>query len=196
MSVSKTICGCNFCSVPLWRLKSSRLFTQPFIHQRKYQRSASLAFVRGIHRWPANSPHKTASNTEKVSIWWRHHVLSWRLIGIIVGGWATYICVSKLAFIGSDNGLSPGRHQAIIWTNVGISLIRPLGTNFSEIYIEICIFSFKKVHLKMSAAKYRPYCPGLNVLTPNGPSPSYHSLIDPQMNSQDESSCCFRYHVN
>ena len=26
--------------------------------QRKYQSSASLAFVRGIHRWPVNSPHK------------------------------------------------------------------------------------------------------------------------------------------
>ena len=27
-------------------------------HQRKLQSSASLAFVRGIHWWPANSPHK------------------------------------------------------------------------------------------------------------------------------------------
>ena len=27
-------------------------------HQRKHQSSASLAFVRGIHRWPVNSPHK------------------------------------------------------------------------------------------------------------------------------------------
>ena len=26
--------------------------------QRKYQSSASLAFVRGIHRGPVNSPHK------------------------------------------------------------------------------------------------------------------------------------------
>ena len=26
--------------------------------QRKYQSSASLAFVWGIHRWPVNSPHK------------------------------------------------------------------------------------------------------------------------------------------
>ena len=26
--------------------------------QRKYQSSTSLAFVRGIHRWPVNSPHK------------------------------------------------------------------------------------------------------------------------------------------
>ena len=27
-------------------------------YQRKLQRSASLAFVRGIHRWPVNSPYK------------------------------------------------------------------------------------------------------------------------------------------
>ena len=26
--------------------------------QRKHQSSTSLAFVRGIHRWPVNSPHK------------------------------------------------------------------------------------------------------------------------------------------
>ena len=34
---------------------------QPFIQgadQRKHQSSMSLAFVRGIHRWPVNSPHK------------------------------------------------------------------------------------------------------------------------------------------
>ena len=28
------------------------------VDQRKHQRSASLASVRGIHRWPVNSPHK------------------------------------------------------------------------------------------------------------------------------------------
>ena len=28
------------------------------VHQRKHQSSASLAFVRGIHRGPVNSPHK------------------------------------------------------------------------------------------------------------------------------------------
>ena len=27
-------------------------------NQRKHQSSTSLAFVRGIHRWPVNSPHK------------------------------------------------------------------------------------------------------------------------------------------
>ena len=77
----------------------------------------------------------------------------------------THICVSKLTIIGSDNGLSPDRDQAIIWTYAGILLIRPWGTNFSEILIEIDVFSFKKMHLKMSSVKCRPFCLSLNVLT-------------------------------
>ena len=59
-------------------------------------------------------------------------------------GRGTHICVGKLIIIGSDNGLSPGRRQAIISTNAGILLIGPLGTNFSEILIEIITFSFNK----------------------------------------------------
>ena len=35
-------------------------------------------------------------------------------------GRVTHIYVSNLTIIGSDNGLSPGRRQAIIWTNAGI----------------------------------------------------------------------------
>ena len=77
----------------------------------------------------------------------------------------THICVSKLSILGSDNGLSPGRRQSIIWTNAGILLIAPWGTNFSEILIGIHTFSFKKIHLKMSSAKWRPFWLGLNVLT-------------------------------
>ena len=84
-------------------------------------------------------------------------------------GRVTHICVSNLTIIGSDNGLSPGRRQAITWTNVGILLIGPLGTNFGEMLIKIHIFSFKKIHLKMSSGKWRPFCLGLNVLTPWGP---------------------------
>ena len=77
----------------------------------------------------------------------------------------THICVGKLTIIGSDNGLSPGRRQAIIRTNAGILLIGTLGTNFSEILSEIHTFSFKKMHLKMSSGRWRPICLGLNVLT-------------------------------
>ena len=79
-------------------------------------------------------------------------------------GRATHICVGKLTIIGSDNGLSPGRRQAIIWTIAGILLIGPFGTNFSEILIGFQIFSLKEMHLKMSSAKWRPFCLGLDVL--------------------------------
>ena len=84
--------------------------------------------------------------------------------GITHRGRVTHICVGKLSNIGSENGLSPSRRQAIIWTNAGILLIGTLGTNFSEIAIEIYTFSFKKMHLKMSSGKWRPCCLGLNVL--------------------------------
>ena len=79
-------------------------------------------------------------------------------------GWVTHICVCKLTIIGSDNGLSPDRRQAIFWTNAGILLIWPLGTNFSEMLIEIFTSLFKKMHLKLSSGKWRPFCLGLNVL--------------------------------
>ena len=74
-------------------------------------------------------------------------------------GRVTHVCTSKLN-IGSENGLSPSRRQAIIWTNAGIWLIRALGTKFSEIHT----FSFKKMHLKMLSAKWDQFCLSLYVL--------------------------------
>ena len=68
--------------------------------------------------------------------------------------WVTHICACKLIIIGSDNGLSPGRRQAIMWTNPGILLIQTLETNFSEIWSKIHPFWFYKMHLKMSSAKW------------------------------------------
>ena len=96
-------------------------------------------------------------------------------VSIVLTHWGrvTHICVGNLTIIGSDNGLSPDRRQAIIWNNAGILLIRPLGTNFSEMLIEILTFSFKKIHLKMSSGKWRPFCLGLNVLTHCFPVMSY-----------------------
>ena len=61
-------------------------------------------------------------------------------------------------------GLSPDRHQIIIWTSAGLLLIGPLGRNLSEILIEILTFSFKKMHLRVSSAKRLPFCLGLHVL--------------------------------
>ena len=75
--------------------------------------------------------------------------------------------VGKLTIMDSDNGLSPGRRQAIIWTNAGILLTRTSGISFSEILSEIHTVSFKKMHLKMPSAKWRQFCLGLSVLRDN-----------------------------
>ena len=91
----------------------------------------------------------------------------WQICNEIVlthRGRVTHICVGKLTIIGWHNGLSPERRQAIIWTNAGIVLIGPLGTNFSEILIEIQIFSLKKIRLKMSSAKCCSFRLGHSVL--------------------------------
>ena len=74
-----------------------------------------------------------------------------------------HVWISKLAITGSGNALSPGWRQAIIWTNAGILLNGPLGTNFNEISIKIHTFSFKKKHLETASAKWqqflsRPQC--------------------------------------
>ena len=104
--------------------------------------------------WP--KLHKFISSLLPASFKLTHCLTHW--------GRVTHICVSKLTIIGSENGLSPVRRQAIIWTNAGILLIELLGTNFSEILIGIQSFSFKTLHLKMSFAKCRLFCLGLNVL--------------------------------
>ena len=72
-------------------------------------------------------------------------------------GWVTHICVDKLFTIGSDNGLSPDRRQAIIWTNAHFLSIGPLRTYFNKNLIKIQQFSLKKMHVEMSSAKWRPF---------------------------------------
>ena len=99
----------------------------------------------------------------------------------------THICVSKLTVIGSDNGLSPHRRQAIIWTNAGLLSIRTSGTNFSEILIEILAFSLKKMRLKVSSGKWRPFCFGLNELT------SLHVHVQLLVTAFGKTACYFEH---
>ena len=90
------------------------------------------------------------------------NVTSWVILANDLTHWGrvTHICVGNLTITGSDNGLSPGRRQTIIWTNAGILSIGPLGTNFSEISIGIQTFPFRKMHFIMSSAKspLRQWC--------------------------------------
>ena len=70
------------------------------------------------------------------------------------------ICLSKLTIIGSDNGLSPARRQAIIWTNAGILLTESIGTKFNVVdsYIFIQENPVKDIAWEMSAILSRPQC--------------------------------------
>ena len=82
---------------------------------------------RSLIQWPLENkdelPLKSSNGVSNKYLGYSH-ITHW--------GRVTHICVSQLTIIGSDNGLSPGRRQAIIWTNAGILLIGPLGTNLSE----------------------------------------------------------------
>ena len=69
-----------------------------------------------------------------------------------------HICVSEL--IGSSNGLSSVRRQAIRWTNAHLLWTDHLETYFSVIGIKIHNFSFMKMPLKMLSVKWRPFCSG------------------------------------
>ena len=79
-------------------------------------------------------------------------------------GQVMHVRITKLTIIGSDNRWSPDWHQAIIWTNVGILLIKPFRTKFSEHFIKILMFSFKEMHLKMLSVTWQPFCLSLNLL--------------------------------
>ena len=112
-----------------------------------------MLILMNLCTWDRNSVHNH----------WTHlHIAT----SLTQWGCVTHICISNLTIIGSDNGLSPGWRQAIIWTNAGIVSIGPLGTNFSEISIEIYTFSFRKMYMLMSSGKWRPFCLDFNSLRP------------------------------
>ena len=113
-------------------------------YYRTISRHTHIRQTQQLHWWSGDHSHLN------------HRLTHWDQV--------THICVSKLTIIGSDNGLSPGRRQAIIWNNAEKLLIGPLRTNFNEMLIEILSFSFMKMRLKVSSAKWRPFYLGFNVL--------------------------------
>ena len=84
-------------------------------------------------------------------------------------GRVTHICVSKLIIIGSDNALSPGRRQAIIWTNNCILLIWTPRNKFQwnrnrNSYAFIQENALENVVRKMASILSQPQC--VKMLTP------------------------------
>ena len=91
-----------------------------------------------------------------------HKNIDTRFLYLTYWGRVMHICVSKLTIIGSDNGLSPGRRQAIIWTNAGIvnwTLGNKFQWNLNRIqYIFIQENAFEDVVCEMASMSSRPQC--------------------------------------
>ena len=140
------------------------------VHYHIYQYLSILLFETGAIQWIFGHPcgyfwPGVEAPGHQLATVFKYTVRCFQsFTGLTHWGRVTHMCVSKQTILGSDNDLSADRRQTIIWTNAGILLIDPLGTNFSEILIEIYTFSFKKKHLKMSSRKWRQFCLGINML--------------------------------
>ena len=122
-------------------------------------------FVRGIHRSPVNSPHKGQ---------WRG-ALVFSLICTRINGWVNNGEAGDLKCHRAHYDVTV---MGMYWWPYFVAIVNSLkfmrtpGKNFSEILSEIQTFSFKKMHLKMSFAKWWQLCPGLNVLKSTALNPS------------------------
>ena len=142
------------------------LVTGEFSSQTPLMQSFDVFFDLRLNKWLVNNQDAGDLGCHHI-----HYDITVMFLSTAVlthWGRVMHICVVKQTIIGSYNGLLPGWRQAIIYTNAGILIIGPLGTNFSEILIGIKTFSLKKMHLKMSSAKWHPFSLGLNVLRAMG----------------------------
>ena len=131
----------------------------------------------GIYRWPVDSPQNGQrdgalkfsltcawtnglANDRDASDLGRHCAHYYATVMCLTGlthcGRVPHICVSKLtiAWTAPSHYLNHCRN-IVNWT---------LRNRLQKISIDIQIFSFKKIHFKMSSGKWRPSCLGLNVL--------------------------------
>ena len=143
-----------------WKLQTEKIVNVPKIYD-DVRSNTGLDF---------NGLLQKRCNSSALTHWgWVTHIglmQKWCNSGALTHwGLVMHVCVSKLAIIGSDDGLAPNRCQAIIWTNAGLLSIGNLGANLCEILIWIQIFSFKEIHWKMLSGKWRLFCLGLNVFT-------------------------------
>ena len=99
---------------------------------------------------PVNNPKR---------YWYTNHVN-----GLINWGRVTHICVSKINHHWSREWFvawsAPSHYLNQCWIIVHWNLKNKLQWNLNK----ICTFTFKKMHLKMSSVKWRPFCLGLNML--------------------------------
>ena len=107
----------------------------PGADQRKHQSSASLAFVRGIRRWPVNSTHKGPVTRKMFPF---YDIIMWWFTLIPFASWFLLPALPlNYALSCSENGLVP--HE---WIKTIFSQNKPILK--------------QKMSLKIVSAKYRP----------------------------------------
>ena len=97
--------------------RKNRIYNAMWIKIQQYNNLFSNAWFGGLHK-------NTICCQDRTKI--KHNA------GLTHWGRVTHKCVSKLTIIGSDNGLSPGQRQAIIWTSGGMLFIRTLGKSLTK----------------------------------------------------------------
>ena len=140
-----------------WDLKSDRMFKQ-WLHLSCLHCYATVKKCVLIGLLGYFCQEQSSVSFSKVS---SYRVQSHAASNSTHWGWVTHICVSKFFSLGSDNGLSPGRRQAIIWTNAIINwtLRNKHQWNFNQnSYIFIQENAFEMVVWKMPAILSRPQC--------------------------------------
>ena len=144
-----------------WKTKrtTKRPIICEFIHVSWGSGKTKYVPIPYIHGWIARVNMCCTS----MSIWTIYMYL-WPWSHLTHWGRVTHICIGNLTIIGSDNGLSPGRRQAIIWTNAGILSIGPLRNKLQWNFNRNSNIFIQKMYFKNSFAKWHQSCLGLNVL--------------------------------
>ena len=151
-------------SYPQWFLRIKFVLIPPRFVQQQYLWNIVIQLAVGCYNSWAYARCSDCSSLGEISLWNGTVTLMMLADALTTSlthwGRVAHICVGNLGIIDLGNGLSPGRRQAIIWTNAEILLIGPMGTNFNVSLFEIHAFPFT-FHLKMSSGKLRPFCVSL-----------------------------------
>ena len=139
---------------------NSRWYWNWSIHQSWYWKQGPRLHNVFLYVWPLSESSSWLSPYKRFTVSRRMNTATFTWLPLTHLSQCRIYASLNWVIIVPGNGLSPFRRQAITWTNTELLLIGSLGTNFSESRIKLKSFSFIKMHLKMSSAKWCPFCPG------------------------------------
>ena len=118
--------------------------------QRKHQSSASLMFVRGIHRWPVNSPHKGPVTRKMFPF---DDVIMVMLCFVIIHRFVLYIFSHPSGLLRSHLGHQDDCLSKVIMNNKAWNVCRFLDAHCPSYFI---IFSTITNFVVLDLCSFRP----------------------------------------